>query len=186
MYLTQTLSLVDLDLLVVLAGHDRLQLSPACRMLDILGQACLLNPFYSKAASVPFLKILSRFSEEKSVFDYTENLAKIALSFLLKEPMKWRNALIVELLSKIGALHLKVSLAVKHAVVEASITYLQTFKGVVLHPSLRSILEVWPNELKKLQDTFYNLTEDVRTDADDAIAPSRVTTFTFNPGLFSS
>lgn len=35
---------------------------------------------------------------------YVENLTKIGLAFILKEPLKWRNSLIVEMMSKLGAL----------------------------------------------------------------------------------
>ena len=36
----------DLELLSALATHQRLQLKYALRMLDALGQACFLNPYF--------------------------------------------------------------------------------------------------------------------------------------------
>ena len=50
---------------------------------------------------MPFLKLVSRFGDEADVQEYVDNLTKIGLSFILKEPLKWRNSLIVEILSKV-------------------------------------------------------------------------------------
>eukprot|EP00392_Amoebophrya_sp_AT5.2_P003841 g3846.t1 len=155
--LTQSLSLADLDLLMALAGHGRLALGYASRMLEVLGQACFMNPYYARAATIPFLKLVARFANEDCIYSYVESLTKTGLGYILKEPAKWRNALIVDLLTRVGRMDERVSEAVKRPTVEAAITYLQTFKGVVLQQSLRTILEVWPEELRTLQDAFYNL-----------------------------
>ena len=54
----------------------------------------------------------------------------------------------------------------------------------VLHPSLRAVLEVWPAELKKLQDTFYNQNFD--TDEQGDMQPVQMDHFSFKPGFFSA
>ncbi|CAD7936287.1 unnamed protein product [Amoebophrya sp. A25] len=155
--LLQTLSIADLDLIMALSGHERLGVTYGRRFLEVLGQACFQNPYFARAASIPFLKLVARFAAEDGIYEFMEGLTKIGLSYILKEPLKWRNALVVDLLTKVGNLHERVSEAVKKPVVEAAITYLQTFKGLVLQQSLRLILEVWPEELRTLQDTFYNM-----------------------------
>ena len=80
---------------------------------------------------------------------------------------------------------IRVQDAVKKTVIEAAITYLQTFTGVVLHPSMRTILEVWPDELKKLQDTFYNMNYDDDTPKLAAEPTPRASQFKFNPTFFT-
>jgi len=57
--------------------------------------------------------------------------------------------------------------AVRKPMLEAVHAYLQTFRGVVLHPSLRSIMEsCWPDELKQLQEEYYS--QDLNIDYDGA------------------
>ena len=55
----------------------------------------------------------------------------------------------------------------------------------MLHPCLRAIVEIWPDELKKLADTFYNLDyeEPDETEVDDMFSPSKASQFVFNPGM---
>lgn len=65
--LTKRLSLADLQLLDVLANHERFGVAHALRVLDILGQACFLNPLYAESAQQPFLKLISRFGAESGV-----------------------------------------------------------------------------------------------------------------------
>lgn len=163
---------------------------------------------------------------------YVENLTKIGLAFILKEPLKWRNSLIVEMMSKLGCLGkqgvddeangvmhsnstqdcvggndiaLKVNslevvrAGVRKPMVEAVHAYLQTFRGVVLHPSLRSIMEAcWPDELKKIQEEYYS--QDLNIDYDgtgdgmgcsgengsgsSSSANMYMGSFQFNPGYF--
>ena len=67
--LTQRLSFSDLQILDLLATHERFGLGHAMKVLDILGQACFLNPVYAESAQQPFLKLLTRFSEEQGVVE---------------------------------------------------------------------------------------------------------------------
>ena len=116
-----------------------------------------------------------------------ENLSKIGLSYILKEPQKWRNALIVDTLTRVGRIS-DVEKSVKQPVIEAAIAYLQTFKGIVLHPSLRGILEVWPRELERLQKAFYNLSEedaDGPEGSEEAPGAAEGGYFNFTPGFFA-
>ena len=61
---------------------------------DVLGKIALNDPVFGRVATMPFLIILNRFSNDVLVQEYVERFAKVALSMLMhletKEQMSRR------------------------------------------------------------------------------------------------
>ena len=63
--------LVDIEMLIVLSKHQRLNEKHALLLLKLLGKICIRDPAFSRAACVPLLILVNRFtasSEDAIVF----------------------------------------------------------------------------------------------------------------------
>jgi hypothetical protein len=77
------------DLYVAISKHDRLDIEPALKLANILGQIALNDPIFGRLASVPFMNIIQSFpdsSNKVTVMEYVKKFFKLSLkSFLSLE-----------------------------------------------------------------------------------------------------
>jgi Ca2+-binding EF-hand superfamily protein len=108
----------DFDFFITLAKHPRLTLRHGLLLVDLIGKICLNDPLFGRVATVPFLILAKKFTEDDAMQEYMERFAKVALSMFMHieskqlnesqtstmDPAHIRRTLIIETLAKLVSL----------------------------------------------------------------------------------
>eukprot|EP00357_Protocruzia_adherens_P031664 CAMPEP_0115033794 /NCGR_PEP_ID=MMETSP0216-20121206/40176_1 /TAXON_ID=223996 /ORGANISM="Protocruzia adherens, Strain Boccale" /LENGTH=1250 /DNA_ID=CAMNT_0002412373 /DNA_START=59 /DNA_END=3809 /DNA_ORIENTATION=- len=73
----------DFDFFVTLARHPRLTIKNAIQLLDLLAKIYLNDVVYARPASIPFVLIVQRHSENETIQDFVQKYSKISLAMFM-------------------------------------------------------------------------------------------------------
>ena len=77
------LDIFDYDFLSIIAQYPRLSIKYAIQLIDIVGKLYLNDIFYSKASSVPFTHLASRFLLQATMQEYLFMFTKYSLNQII-------------------------------------------------------------------------------------------------------
>lgn len=146
-----TLSVIDIELFLVIAKHQRCTARHAGVIFKLLGQVSIESADFGRAATLPLLAILHRFGDAEPVAAFHVSYLRAALSRLIhKTTLPQQCEQILEVLAKVACLKVPhCQDALRNLILEISKAYLMSFES--LHPNLTTLLEMWPSDQAMLQ-----------------------------------
>lgn len=148
----ETLSVIDIELFLVIAKHPRCTGRHAAMIAQVLARTCVESAEFGRAASLPLLAILHRFTGEDNVMSFFERFLQIVLTRLIQRGVPKEHAThVLEVIAKIACLESpQLEQVIRGMLSEISKAYLLSYES--LHPNLQALLDLWPSDDAAIRD----------------------------------
>ncbi|CAE8709885.1 unnamed protein product, partial [Polarella glacialis] len=140
----QALAVMDIELFLVIAKHPRCTARHAEMLAQVLARCSVESSEVGRAASLPFLAILHRFSAEDCMQSLFALFVRVALTRLIQRVTpKYQVNQILEVLTKVACMRLpSLEQQLRGPLNDVCRAYLSNYQS--LHPNLQGLLALWP------------------------------------------